>query len=1043
MMGYGAEWALAEKPTLQCLQTLGYEFIDPSQHASLRDSENQTIFRPHLVEALQRLNGISLADAEAAAAELLRKEDNEEWLKIQRGAFSRGVEGQATKKTLRVIDFLNPASNRFAVTHQLYVQAEKSRIPDVVVYVNGLPLVVIEAKSPLSGKDKKGEAFDQIKQYERDIPRLFYTNAFNIVTDGTAVLYGATHSSAEFYGHWRDPHPRQDSDFANELEKGLWSLLEPSRLLDLLAHFIVFERNAQTRAKTKKICRYQQFRAVNKMVARVVEGKHKRGLIWHTQGSGKSLTMVFAAFKLKHHYMVQADRLDYVNLLVLTDRIDLDDQISNTFTATGLPNPVRIGSIRDLRTKMGSGVDGQTLLSTIFKFEGSSKAIPESDRWIVMVDECHRTQEKQLGASLRATLPDAVFFGFTGTPIKLNDKDTYQNFGVAGEGYLDKYGIDDAVRDNATLPVYYASRKTDWEIDEAKIDSLFDTWFADLSDEKIAKIKEREVRLADLVKHPKRVELLAFDIWQHFKAYARPDGFKAQLVVYDREAIILHKRALDKVIADDLMNDGWTGNEAKAAASAVSACVYSKSQEDDKPSEDPYKNAVRDDLVRWYLDKDAEREIKRSFNLRGENPQILIVCDKLLTGFDAPAEAVMYLDKPMKEHTLLQAIARTNRVADAKKKNGLIVDYIGVSRKLDEALESYRAEDVKNAMRDLDELRAKFSAAHRAIAEYVKGITRTGKDLKAEYDALARVIGTEDEWILFQSKVREFVTLYEALAPDPSILAASDDFKWFGSFLLYGKMVFEKKEALDHHEYSAKIREILEEHVTVTGLTTIIKLRSLVDPRFWDDFETVGKGEGDLKSAALRKTTELRKITNAKIAENPHQFAKFSDKLRELIEKMDSTQLNWSDKLKAAEEFARDLEKELDAHNETGLSPAAHAILRVIEDIEGGEEERSKQLALSIEAIYTDETLAPKLWHTKDGLRKDLRQLVRKEAHALGFKELKGLPAAIEEIALKFHARSSFDESCECVKAGRAPCNVTPCLTLAERANSEGRGPLE
>lgn len=1045
MKGRGSEWRLAEKPTLKYLQTLGYDFIDPSQHASLRDGENQTIFRPHLVDALERLNGISRADAEAAAAELLRKENNEDWLKIQRGDFSRIVEGQATQKTLNVIDFQNPANNHFAVTHQLYVQAEKSRIPDIVVYVNGLPLVVIEAKSPLSGKDKNGEAFDQIKQYERDIPRLFYTNAFNIVTNGTTVLYGATHSPSKFYGYWRDPHPRAESDFANELEKGLWSLLEPSRLLDLLAHFIVFERNPDTGEVIKKICRYQQFRAVNKMVNRVVEGKHKRGLVWHTQGSGKSLTMVFAALKLKHHYTLASDQLDYVNLLVLTDRIDLDDQISSTFVATGLPNPVSVGSISELRSLVGSGVDGQTLLSTIFKFEGSKTAIPNSDRWIVMVDECHRTQEKDLGAALRATLPDATFFGFTGTPIKKNDKDTYQNFGVVGEGYLDKYGIDDAVRDNATVPIYYTSRKTDWQIDEAKIDSLFDMWFADLSDERLAEIKERGVKIADLVKHPGRIELIAFDIWNHFKSYAQPDGFKAQLVAYDREAIILYKRALDKLIAEDYVKQGMSEVDAAAAATAVSACVYSKSQEDDKPSEDPYKNAVRADLVRWYVDRDAERDIKRAFNKRGEDPQILIVCDKLLTGFDAPAEAVMYLDKPLKEHTLLQAIARTNRVADAKKKNGLIVDYIGVSQKLDEALESYRAEDVQNAMRDLDALRAELAAAHRALLEYTKGIKRTGRDLKAEYDALVGAIGTEDEWILFQRKVRNFVTLYEALAPDPSVLEVTDDLKWFANFLRYGKQVFEKKEAIEQFEYSAKIREMLEEHLKVTGLTTVIKLRSVVDPDFWRDFETEEKTEDDLKTAALRKTTELRKITEAKLAENHHQYAKFSEKLRELIEKLDDTQLSWSDKLRAAEDYARELDAEADAHKGTGLSPAAHAILRVIESVAGANQEAEdcKALAEQVEAIYTDDKQAPKLWHTKDGLRKDLRQRVRKAAHGLGFKELKVLPIEIEDIAIKHFSRSSFEGDCECVQNGRAPCNQIPCKTTIERAAREGWGPLE
>lgn len=1011
MQGRGSEWRLAEKPTLQYLETLGYAYVTPSEHAHLRGGDNQTIFRPHLVKALQRLNDISTADAEAAAAELMRKENNEDWLKLQRGDFARVVEGQTTQKTLRVIDFHNPENNTFAVTHQLFVRAEKSRIPDIVVYVNGLPLVVIEAKSPLSGKDKNGEAFDQIKQYERDIPRLFYTNAFNIVTDGTTVLYGATGASSKFYGYWRDPYPRAADAFTNELEKGLWCLLEPSRLLDLLAHFIVFERDADTGETVKKICRYQQFRAVNRMVDRVVKGKHKRGLVWHTQGSGKSLTMVFAALKLKHHHTVKSGALDYLNLLVLTDRIDLDDQISSTFIATGLPNPVSVGKIAELRDRIGSGVDGQTLLSTIFKFDGSTTAVPDSDRWIVMVDECHRTQEKDLGAALRATLPDATFFGFTGTPIKKNDKDTYQNFGVVGEGYLDKYGIDDAVRDGATVPIYYTSRKTDWQIDEAKIDSLFDTWFADLSEVRIAELKARGVKLADLIKHPKRIELIAFDIWQHFKAYAQPDGFKAQLVAYDREAIVLYKRALDMLIAKDFQKQGMSPDAAAEAATAVCACVYSQSQEDDKPSEDPYKNAVRSDLLRWYVERDAERELKRDFNKRGENPQILIVCDKLLTGFDAPIEAVMYLDKPLKEHTLLQAIARTNRVADAKKKNGLIVDYIGVSQKLDEALESYRAEDVENAMRDLEGLRAELASAHRALLEYVKGIKRTGKDLKAEYDALVSAIGTEDEWILFQRKVRSFVSLYESLAPDPSVLAASDDLKWFANFLRYGKQVFEKKEALDQGDYSAKIREMLEDHLRVTGLTTVIKLRSVIDAEFWKDFEIDDKAEDDLKTAALRKTTELRRITEAKIAQNQHQYGKFSERLRELLEKMDDTQLSWSDKLRAAEELARDLDAEDDAHMDTGLSAGAHAILRVIQSVSGDaqDDETSSLLALDAEALYKDDTLAPKLWHTKDGLRKDLRQRVRRAAHARGFEQLRVLPVEIEDVAIKHYARSSFE----------------------------------
>jgi type I restriction enzyme, R subunit len=1010
MKGRGTEWRLAEKPTLEYLLTLGYQFVAPQEHTALRDSENQTIFRAHLVAALKRLNGISESDAEAAAAELIRKEDNEEWTEVLRGAFSRAVEGQSTHKTLKLIDFQNPANNHFSVTHQLYVKAEKSRIPDMVVYVNGIPLVVIEAKSPINYKDKNGEAFEQLKQYERDIPRLFYTNAFNIVTDGTTVLYGATGCPAKFFGYWRDAYPRS-SEFDNELHKGLWCLLEPSRLLDLLAHFIVFERDAETGSVIKKICRYQQFRAVNKMVNRVVEGKHKRGLIWHTQGSGKSLTMVFAALKLKHHLTVCSPTLANPNLLIVTDRKDLDKQITDTFIATRLPNPVPVHSIRHLRELMVSGVDGQTVLSTIFKFEGANTAIPNSENWIVMVDECHRTQEKDLGASLRACFPDAIFFGFTGTPIRKDDKNTYENFGVVGEGYLDKYGIDDAVRDGATVPIYYTSRKAEWQIDEAKIDSLFDMWFADLGDEQLQIIKKRGVRLADLVRHPKRIELIAFDIWNHFKNYALPDGFKAQLVAYDREAIILYKQALDNLIAAEYEKQGLSAEQARLKAQLASACVYSKSQEDDKPSEDRYKNQVREHLVEWYADDIKEKDIKRAFKQRGEPPHILIVCDKLLTGFDAPAESVMYLDKPLKEHTLLQAIARTNRVADAKKKNGLIVDYIGVSHHLDEALASYRAEDVKNAMRDLEGLRAELQAAHRAVVAYAKDIKRTGKDLKAEYDLLIKAIGTMDEWILFQRKVRNFVTLYEALAPDTSVLALSWDLKWFANFLLYGKQVFEKKETFEQTEYSEKIRQMLEEHVYVTGLSTIVKLRSVIDGEFWEDFENAGDDEDSKRSAALKKTTELRKITEAKLAENHHQYAKFSEKLKELIERMDDSQYSWAEKLKAAEQFAKELEAEANAHVGTGMSREEHALLKVIESVSGDLTNKQAQqlLAQHCVSLYLDEALAPKLWQTKEGVKKELRQRVRKAAHELGFRQLKELPVEIEEMALKLFAKGQYE----------------------------------
>ncbi|WP_256359954.1 type I restriction endonuclease subunit R [Thalassospira sp. TSL5-1] len=998
----GSEWQLAEKPTIQALKGMGYTIVTKAEHEALRDGDNQVLFRPHLVDAIKRLNGLSDEDAQAAYVELVGKTDNEEWLHILRGNYSRKVQGQAEHKTIRVIDFLHLEKNHFAVTNQLYVKAEKSRIPDIVVYINGIPVVVIEAKSPINAKDKTGEAFEQIKQYERDIPRLFFANCFNILTDGTNCLYGTTGSPSRFYGSWGDPWPRPEGDFTNKLDKGLWCLLSPARLLDLIAHFIVFEKADV--GKIKKMCRYQQFRAVNKIVERVVENTHRKGLVWHTQGSGKSLTMVFAALKLKTHLTEASPELANPNLMVLTDRIDLDDQISGTFQACGLPNPVRVEKVDELHKLIGSGIDGITALSTIFKFQGSKKPVAHSQNWIVMVDECHRTQEKDLGAYLRATLPDARFFGFTGTPIKKSDKNTYKNFGIVGEGYLDKYGIDDAVADGATVPIYYTGRKTDWHIDEAKIDILFDQWFADLPDDKLEELKKRGVSFADLVKHPKRVDLIAYDIWTHFREHAAPDGFKAQIVAIDREAVILYKRALDRVIAEDLISQGLSPEDAQKQATLKSACVYSKSQEDNKPSEDAHIVKLREGLETYFLDRDAETAVKQAFGKKGQNPDFLIVCDKLLTGFDAPIESVMYLDKPLKEHTLLQAIARTNRVADANKEYGLIVDYIGVSQNLDNALSSYRADDVQNAMQDLDNLRSQLHAAHATVLKMMKGLKRNTGDIKAEYDAFVEMLKAEDQWLTYRACAREFISLYAALSPDKSVLDYTKDLKWIASFLQYATQAIDKKEALDHREYSQKIRQMLEEHLDATGLSVTVKLRGITDPDFWQDFEMEDKPESDIKTAAIRKGTELRKTVYEKLDDNPHQYGKFSQRLKELLEKMDDAQFSWADKLRMAEDLARDLEAESKAHEDTAMSQAAYGIMKVLEsyqpdDISAGD---LVELAVFMEGIYAQ---TPPHWHEKTELRKTLRQQVRQKLHAMGFGSLKLVSEEVEEFALKAFAK--------------------------------------
>lgn len=1024
-MAYGPEYKLVEKPCIMGLQALGYQYLNPDLHNQYRDGENHVVLRPVLIEAIQRINGVSEDVARAAYVELLGESDNQKWLQLLRGDYSRNVPGQSTKKTLHLIDFLNPENNTFTVTNQFYVHSQQPRIPDLVVFINGIPVVVIEAKSPLSSGDKSGEAFDQVMQYERDIPRLFYSNVFNIITNGAEFLYGATGASSQYWATWKDCSPRTNEDFGGDpLKKGLFCLLEPSRLLDLIAHFVVFEANKDSGKIVKKICRYQQLRAVNKIVDRVVEGKHRRGLIWHTQGSGKSLTMVYGVLKLKTHRTVNSPELASPNILVLTDRIDLDDQISGTFKACGLPNPKQVKDLKGLWETVHSGTDGQVLLSTIFKFQGSTKPIPNSRNWIVLVDECHRTQEKDLGAYLRATMPDAAFFGFTGTPIKKNDKDTYANFGVPGEGYLDKYGIDDAVADGATVPIHYTSRKTEWNVDAAKIDILFDQWFADQSDERIEQIKKKGVQFEDVIKHHKRIDLIAYDIWTHFKPYALPDGFKAQIVAIDREAIILYKRALDKVIAEDLMKDGVPETEAGQQAADMSACVYSSNQEDGKPSEDKREDALRGDLRKHYLDHAAETAAKKNFNTREHPLKFLIVCDKLLTGFDAPIESVMYLDRPLKEHSLLQAIARTNRVDIPQKRNGLIVDYIGVSKKLDEALSSYRSEDVHNAMTDVEALRSALRAAHTEVMALMTGIRRKTGDERSEYYALIAALGTEDAWFTYRRKAKAFIAAYETLSPDPAVLVYQSDLKWVASFIRVATQHFEKRESLDHIGFSAKIRDMLEQHLEVTGLSTVCKLRKITDPEFWNDFEEK-QTPIDLKTAAIRKSTELKKITSEKVQTNPHRYGPFSERVLEIIKRYDKGLIDAATALKNLEQVAHDLQAEDTAHHNTGLNERAYGVLKILEAFLEGAGEPGKpptkekgepsdasgadnplgELATAIDTLYADPQTAPVGWHIKEQLRKELRQMVRQLLSKNGFTTLKETASAIDDYAGKHYIK--------------------------------------
>ncbi len=1038
-MSTPCEYTLVEKPIIELLTSeygaddatpakAGYRYIPPSRHGRYRGHrENEVFFTPLLVEALMRINGIAEPAARSIAAELQGVGDNERWLAILRGNYSKKVEGEDSHRTIKVVDFDNPANNHFAVTNQLKIAGAKNCIPDLIIYLNGIPVVVIEAKSPLSPKQNTWNAVAQIRQYESNIPRLFASNLFNIATNDLIFLYGTTGAAVEFWTRWRDPWPRKPEAFFDESAKGIYALLAPERLLDILAHFIIFETlDGKT---VKKMCRYQQFRAVNKMVDRVSRGEARQGLIWHTQGSGKSLTMVFAALKLKFHRGIRSERLTNPNLLVVTDRKDLHNQISRTFAACGLPNPQEAGSIRSLRELVTAGVAGRTVMSTIFKFKWeaaglkspdlskrkaalAAMAVQGSENWIMMVDEAHRTQEKDLGAYMRAMLPNAVRFGFTGTPVKKGDKDTFSNFGAAGEKYLDKYDIMDAVQDGATVPVYYQGRLTRWHLEGAEVDILFDQYFADEPEDRIAEIKARGVTRGDLARFRPRIAKIALDLWSHYRTGVEPDGFKAQVVAIDRPACVVYKQELDRVIARTLVSlNGMTEEEAKAKAAVMSVCVYSPGQHDQEK---------HPELVTYQLDEQGEKEAIEKFKDPESPLKILIVCNKLLTGFDAPIEQAMYLDSPLSDHNLLQAIARTNRRYGSAKTRGSIVDYIGVSKNLGKALATYDEDDIHGALTDEDALYADLQTAHREVMALLVDVLRTGEP-KADARAAVWVLQAEDAWFEFLGKANAFLVAYGALSPDPRVFEFKADLQFIGSIIPYGKQHFEAAtEEVDWRQYSEKIREILNLHLEVTGLTTVIKLRSMADPSFWEDFKVEGE---DLRTAAVRKLVELKKESTERAAKNPARYGTFSERIQQLIDSFRAGLIDAAEMMREARATAKAVQAEDRAFEESGLNELAYDLFKILERFKGDEEELMfaepqagygedpiaksplHAAAAEIDALYRTHEEASAYWQDKDQSRKKLRRLVRRIVRPLALSDWKTLAGSIDHFAVRHYAK--------------------------------------
>jgi len=871
---------------------LGYEYIKPEDFKKFREFETEYLIIHHLKAAIKRINKLEdETEVENVLREIKKIESNEGFLELMRKGINIKDPSTGQHRDYKVVDFENPENNQFVITNQFVFEGNEENIrPDMIVFLNGLPIVDIEAKSPTASFTVNYEkGIDQIKRYERTARKLFLPNCFSVATDGMTTVYGATGSPKQYFFQWRDDDLEEVA--GGNLEMTLVSLFKEDNLLDIIKNFIVFEK--EKGRTVKKICRYQQFRATNLIVDRVVDGKKKKGLVWHTQGSGKSITMFYTAWKLRFE-----PRLKNPKVFILVDRIDLDDQIFETFINCGGKNVIRTTSRRDLEQKIKSPERG-IFISTIQKFNELGKDVENlDDNLIVLSDEAHRDNEGIAAIKLRSTMKNAFFFGFTGTPIDKKTLNTHRNFGEEGERYLDYYSIQQAIEDGATLPVTYEARLSKFFIDEEKVDEQFEEFTGDLTDEEKQVLIKKYGKKSALVKLQKRMETIARDIVEHFRAYIEPNNFKAQIVCYDREACAMYKKILDELIPKE-----W------------SKVVYSPG--------DP--NSDDEQLKKYNTSKRDRERIIEAFKSKDDPLRFLIVCDMLLTGFDAPIEQVMYLDKPLRDHNLLQAIARTNRVYTKEKGCGKIIDYYGITRNLHEALD-FDENVVDSAMIDIEEYKKKFRETFNEIMDLFKGVNTEDASMENLRKCLKLFFEEEDKQQFFYDQYNNLKILFEILAPDPFLVYYLRKFEWLASF--YIAFIKEYRSEENNHglsEYGGKMQELIQSSVDYEGIT-----KNFRELRINDIYtlERLEKMDDEEKAVNLEKM--LKREISINIETNP-VFKKFSERLTAIRKDFEQNQIDLSERIKAYYELMEDIKQVGNKAQDMGLDLREYAIFTITE----------------------------------------------------------------------------------------------------------------
>ncbi|KAA9331148.1 type I restriction endonuclease subunit R [Adhaeribacter soli] len=827
-MGNLSELKGVEKPVTQWLSKMGWVYRSNEELKIYSRQFSNPILDQILIEKTAKFNSISTEVAKVAVEQLTQHLNNpspilgnEEFLEKLASHITLSVDGEDLD--IHFINFDNIWENDFIVTNQYWVQGYKMVKTDIVLLVNGVPLVPIEAKQRARKGTNWLEGVRQFSTYEQRSDKFFMAHAFGVACNGRITKYGIPGASSSYFNEWKstiidttqdnpilDPWNDLVKHYLNEddsyyhfkidklpngevlerMKLGIVGLLQPARVLDILRYFLVFER--EDGKVIKKVARYQQLIAANKIAERVANSDLRQGVIWHTQGSGKSLTMLYTAYKLR-----QDKKLNDPTVYIVVDRKDLKEQIGGTFDNCEFPNSRPVNNIGDLKNIIDTAPAG-VFITTIQKFRELGNREDKRENVIILIDEAHRTQYGDFQIELQNVLPNARRFAFTGTPIPK----THQEFGVKKkedkhEYYLDKYGIQDAIDDGATKPVRYTFGPQEWFLDKENLKQGYEEITIDLTEDEKRKVEKRVQPWKVFLKHPDRVSTLAKVIAVDFRENVEPQGYKAQIVACDKEACVLY--------FNELLN------------------YFDRSEMEIIFSEGNYEDSARYELFKDHYKSDVERKrLIRRFRKRiteeelklGNNLKIFIVCNMLLTGFDAPVEQTMYLDSPIRDHNLLQAVARTNRPYDDKvtklsKQFGRVVDYVGIFEDYEAAL-NYDPEDI-GGFEDIESLVEQFPAILDKAFEPFTEI-----NLEDSYEcsiAIVRKLSELDQG-KFEECYKEVVQLWEAISPHPKLRDQRLKYLWLNEIYEIYLEEFKRLD-FDAEIYAAKTRKLIQESATL------------------------------------------------------------------------------------------------------------------------------------------------------------------------------------------------------------------------------------